>query len=240
MKTSCHGLIGALLFMFSVGSTLEAQEPMADIKSAILQGYGRATLEGLRLFKGESASSEPFIWTVFTMDPHRTGELIKLQVERAQGQKAWTVKSLGAGDLLTRMPPAKLDLSRVKVGPVEALRTAQQGAALAKVSFARVAYQLAAQPQTGLPEWALFLVDSAGAEVGFIVLSAETGAVTHQDFSMKPVRGAKGTPGSSDSSDGGQRGEEAAKAVKEGMRKAWDWTERAGRETKGFFKELFR
>ena len=37
-----------------------------------------------------------------------------------------------------------------------------------------------------------------------------------------------------------ESGEDAAKAVKQGARKAWDWTEKAGRETGGFFKELFR
>lgn len=219
---------------------LGGQESIGGVKSAILEAHGRAVLDGLLLLKGEGVGSEPMVWTAFAVDPHRKGDLVKLNVERSPGQSAWMVRSTGAGNLLQRVPPARLDLARVKVGPMEALRAAQQGAALAKVPFVRAAFQLAAQAQTGVPEWALFLVDGAGKEVGFVVLSAETGAVTHQDFNIQPPKGARPVANAGDSADVGQRGEEAAKAVKDGMRKAWDWTEQAGRETKGFFKELFR
>ncbi len=225
-----------LAFALSWTAASAAQEPLAGLRGAIVQGYGQATLDGLRLLKGEGAANEPFSWTAFAVDPHRPGDLIKLQLERVPGQATWSVRSSGAGDLLSRMPPVKLDLARVKVGPMEALRAAQQAAALAKASFVRVAYQLVTQTPTAAPEWALLLLDAAGKEVGFVVLSAESGAVTHQDFSIKGGRG----PGVAGDSEDGQRGEEAAKAVKEGARRAWDWTERAGRETKGFFKELFR
>ncbi len=229
-----------LLVCLTATAAAQAVQPLLPVRDAVAADYGKATADGVRLLKSDLAEGEPLRWSVFADDPHRTGDLIKLNVERQPGGKVWTAQSAGSGKLLQRVPPARLDFARVKVGPVEARRVASQGAALARATFAKVEYQLAVQPSNGAPEWALTLVDDQGREAGFVVLSAENGAVIHQDFTPPdaPVAGAGGKKSKSD--EGIDSGEEAARAVKRGVRRAWDWTEKAGRETKGFFRELFR
>jgi hypothetical protein len=55
-------------------------------------------------------------------------------------------------------------------------------------------------------------------------------------MSWTPRGGQPATSGS-DTNSGGAR---AAQKVKDKARKAWNWTENAGRETGNFFKELFK
>lgn len=215
-----------------------AAEPLMEQRAALAESFGKATVTATRLVKSERSKAEPFVWLVFAEDTHRKEELVKLRLDRQPGREGWRVSSAGAGKLLQRVPPMRLDWAKVKVGPAEARLTAEQGAKLAKATFDQVEFQLATQPTTGMPEWGLTLFDIAGMEVGFVVVSAETGAVIHQDFGpvVPPVTaGQQGRQTPEVDS-----GEEAARAVKRGARKAWDWTEKAGRETGGFFRELFR
>lgn len=223
------------LFYANVG---QAAQPMLPVRDAVSAAYGKATADGIRLLKSAQVEGEPVLWHVFADDPHRAGHLVKVGVSRETAGKTWTAQALGSGQLLQRVPPARLELARVKVGPVEARRTAAQGAALARALFVKAEYQLVTQPSTGAPEWALTLFDAQGQDIGFVVLSAETGAVIHQDFSTPTPPGAP--PGKKKGDDSIDTGEEAARAVKRGMRRAWDWTENAGRQTRGFFRELFR
>ncbi len=235
MKTPSFLLPGLLLCLFSASSSRAAQ-PLQPALDAVSLAYGKSTTDGARLLKSSQVEGEPLLWHLFADDPHRSGELVKIGVSREAGGKLWTAQALGSGQLLQRVPPARIELARVKVGPLEARRTAAQGAALARVAFDKVEFQLAMQPASGAPEWALTLFDAQGQEIGFVVLSAETGAVVHQDFTPPPPPGTDAKP-NKDSIDSG---EEAARAVKRGARRAWEWTEKAGRETKGFFRELFR
>lgn len=214
----------------------QAAQPLAPVRDAVNTVFGKATTEGARLLKSPQVEGEPMLWHLFADDPHRPGELVKIGVSRETGGQTWTAQALGSGQLLQKVPPARIDLAKVKVGPVEARRTAEQGAALARAEFSRVEYQLALQPASGALEWALTLFDAKAQEVGFVVLSAETGAIVHQDFSPPPPPGAS----SKSNKDSIDSGEEAARAVKQGARRAWEWTEKAGRETRGFFRELFR
>lgn len=215
-----------------------AAEPLLPQQKAVAEVFGKATVDATRLVKSERSKGEPLVWLVFSEDTHRQGELVKIRLERQPGTQAWRALSAGAGQLLQRVPPLRMNWAKVRVGPAEARLTAEQGAKLAKAVFDSVEYQLAMQPTNQSPEWALTLFDTQGKEMGFVVLSAETGAVVHQDFTgpvPPPVaQGAKRDDGEVDS------GEEAARAVKRGARKAWDWTEKAGRETGNFFRELFR
>lgn len=215
-----------------------AAEPLAGQKAAAVAAYGKATVDGTRLVKSERSKVDPFVWLLFAEDTHRRDELVKLRLERQPGKEGWQVSSGGAGQLLQRVPPLRLNWARVKVGPAEARLTADQGAKLAKVTFDQVEFQLAMQPKTGVPEWGLTLFNASGVEVGFVIVSAETGAVIHQDFATVPVPVA--VEQKDKDNQGIESGEEAARAVKRGARKAWDWTEKAGKETGGFFKELFR
>lgn len=226
-------LLGCLLPL----AESRAAQPLLPVRDAVALAYGQTTAEGARLLKSAAVEGEPTLWHLFTDDPHRDGDLLKIAVSREPGGKTWTAQSAGSGQLLQRVPPERVDFTRVKVGPVEARRAAAQGAALARATFEKTEFQLATQPTTGAPEWALTLFDAQGNETGFVVVSAETGAVIHQDFTAleAPVAGKKNKDdGDIDS------GEEAARAVKRGVRRAWNWTEKAGRETKGFFRELFR
>lgn len=219
-------------------ASLGAAEPMAEAKEAVAAAFGKATVDATRLVKSERSKVDPFVWLVFAEDTHRKDELVKVRLDRQPGREGWQVTSGGAGQLLQRVPPMRLDWGKVKVGPAEARLTAEQGAKLAKAGFEQVEFQLATQPTTGAPEWGLTLFDGQGVEVGFVVVSAETGAVIHQDFGVvpPPVAGVQREKSGTEI----ESGEDAAKAVKRGARKAWDWTEQAGRETGGFFKELFK
>jgi hypothetical protein len=215
-----------------------AAEPLMEQRTALAESFGKATVTATRLVKSERSKVEPFVWLVFAEDTHRKEELVKLRLDRQPGREGWRVSSVGAGKLLQRVPPMRLDWAKVKVGPAEARLTAEQGAKLAKATFDQVEFQLATQPTTSVPEWGLTLFDATGAEVGFVVVSAETGAVIHQDFGPIVPAVTAGQPGRQTQEV--DSGEEAARAVKRGARKAWDWTEKAGRETGGFFRELFR
>ena len=52
-------------------------------------------------------------------------------------------------------------------------------------------------------------------------------------------RRSGGQPATS-GSDTNSPGARAAQKIKEKSRQAWNWTEKAGRETGNFFKELFK
>jgi len=230
-------VLGVVIEM-GMGS-LVAAEPLLSQREAVAEVFGKATVTATRLVKSERSKVDPFVWLVFAEDLHRKENLVKVRLDRQPGKEGWQVTSGGAGELLQRVPPMRLDWAKVKVGPAEARLTAEQGAKLAKATFEQVEFQLATQPTTGVPEWGLTLFDAQGVEVGFVVVSAETGAVIHQDFGVvapPPVAGGQREK----SGQAIESGEDAAKAVKQGARKAWDWTEKAGRETGGFFKELFR
>lgn len=232
-------MLTVLGFVVEIGmGALMAAEPLLSQREAVADAFGKATVTATRLVKSERSKVDPFVWLVFSEDSHRKDDLVKVRLERQPGKGGWQVTSGGAGQLLQKVPPMRLDWSKVKVGPAEARLTAEQGAKLAKATFEQVEFQLATQPKTGAPEWGLTLFDAQGVEVGFVVVSAETGAVVHQDFGtvVTPVAGAQREK----SGQSIESGEDAAKAVKQGARKAWNWTEKAGRETGGFFKELFR
>ncbi len=229
---------GVLLFGLLASVCVQAAQPLTAVQDAVAAAYGKSTVEGTRLVQSAAVEDEPKLWHLFADDPHRPGELVKIGVTREADGKTWSAQTLGSGELLQRVPPAKLDLAKVKVGPVEARRTAEQGAALARVTFVKVGYQLVTQVETGIPEWALTLYGEQGHDIGFVVVSAETGAVIHQDFSAPEPPSTAGKKSKKDAEI--DSGEDAARAVKRGMRRAWDWTEHAGRETKGFFRELFR
>ena len=126
-----------------------------------------------------------------------------------------------------------IDFTRVRFRSSDARAAAAKAAVLAQATFVEVEYQLASNGSTGAPEWGLALRDDTGYEIGFCVVSAESGAVTYQDWT--PRFAGKPTDAS-----GGVDGERAAKSVKRAARKAWNWTEDARRETRNFFKELFR
>lgn len=244
MKRNFVLLVGGWLIL-NTGNPVGAADPFQTQREAVAATFGKATVQTARLVKSERAKTEPLVWLVFAEDAHRKDDLVKIRLARQPGVQGWVASSAGAGQLLQRVPPARLDWARVKVGPAEARLTAEQGAKLAKTTFEQVEFQLATQPSTGAPEWAISLFDVQGFEVGFVIVSAETGAVIHQDFTgpVPPVLPTARTRSGADDDDDDDvvdSGEDAARAVKRGARKAWDWTEKAGKETKGFFKELFR
>ncbi|MCB1224631.1 MAG: hypothetical protein KDK99_02360 [Verrucomicrobiales bacterium] len=225
----------SLFAVLAMGVTQAAMAgPLDGVVKAVSTEFGQAVATKLVLLKsGPTAMDEPTDWSVFALDPHRSGDLVKMTVTR--GEAGWTAKAAGAGDLLQRLPPRLLAMERVKVAPAEARRLAVQCAQLAQTSFASLEFQLATNGDTGRAEWALFLLDARGRELGFVVVSAETGAVMHQEFGGQVVPQVA-SPNGADS----DRGEEAARQVRRGVRKAWNWTEEAGRQTGSFFRELFR
>ncbi len=207
-----------------------------EIATVIDQEYGAATSEGVLLLQSPASSGDPDQWTVYARDPFRQGELVRtvLTVEK----NSWAPKPAGAGKLLNRVPPQTISFNRIKYRSSDARKIAQQNAALARANFVTASYQLAANATTGAPEWGLALNDMNGSEVGFIVVSAETGAVIHQQWSNGLSSNTPGSPATA--SEPGTPGEKAADNVRKSARRAWEWTGDTGLEVGRFFKRLFK
>lgn len=208
-------------------STLHANP---EIPRAVAQSFGESVGGSLLLVKGSGTTSEPVEWTAYARDAFRNDELLRITVK--MDASVWQAVPAGAGSrVLSPVPPKTIDFTRLQARSSEARVVAAKAAALAQTTFASVDYQLAANPDTGVPEWGLALKDESGYEVGFCIISAETGALTFQDWTARA-----GVTTTSPQSEG----ERAAKAVKKTVRKAWNWTDKARNETRSFFKELFR
>jgi hypothetical protein len=208
-----------------------------EIATVIDQEYGAATAEGVVLLQSTASAADPTQWSVYARDPFRPGELVRASLTLAKS--GWAPKASGAGTkLLGRVPPQVIAFNRIKFRSSDALKIAQQNAMLAKTNFVTAAYQLAADATTGAPQWGLALNGTGGDEVGFIVISAETGAVIHQQWDNGLASNVPGAPVSSP--EVGGKGERAADNVKRAARNAWEWTGDTGLEVGHFFKRLFK
>lgn len=204
-----------------------------EIATVISQEYGAATSEGIVLLLSAPAVADPEQWFVYARDPFRPAETVRALLTLTNN--AWAPKADGAGaELLSRVPPQPLDFTRVKLRSTDARKIAQDNAVLSKTNFVTVQYQLAANAATTAPEWALTLLDTAGIEVGFVVMSAETGAVLHQQWGQRVAEGEAPLPPPT------TKGEKAADDVKRNAREAWQWTGDSGKEVGRFFKRLFK
>ncbi|HCN77296.1 MAG TPA: hypothetical protein DIT13_08910 [Verrucomicrobiales bacterium] len=202
-----------------------------EILDAAARQFGGTVRENAVLLRGAGAVSDPVEWTVYSRDAFRPKDILRMRV-RLEGP-AWVASADGAGSrILDRVPPRSLDSSRIRVRSSLARATAAKAAALAKATFVSVDYQLAANAETGAPEWGLALLDETGYETGFVVVSAENGAVLFQDWTPRVRAAADSQPDS--------EGERAARSVKRTARRAWNWTDNARRQTGEFFRELFR
>lgn len=219
--------ISLSIAVFLSGTALVQANP--EIPLAVSRAFGTAVAEKIVLLKGSATTGEPLEWKVYARDAFRPEETLRIHVK--QEGTLWTASAEGGGArILDRVPTQPLNFAKLRYRSADARLAAGKSAALAQTTFAKVDYQLAANAETGVAEWGLALLDDTGYEVGFVVVSAETGAVTFQDWTPRvPV-----TAGADD------EGERAARAVKRGVRKAWNWTDNARKETRGFFRELFR
>lgn len=226
MKTS-------LLFSLLLASaTLSQANP--ELVTIIDQEYGAATAEGVLLLQSTASAAEPVQWSVFARDPFRPGELVRASLTFVNG--AWAPKATGAGPkLLGRVPPLPIAFNRIKLRSSDVLKIAQRNAMLAKTNFVTASYQLAADAASGAPQWGLALNGTDGNEVGFIVISAETGAVIHQQWNN-----GLASYGPEPVSPPASKGEKAADDVKRAARHAWEWTGDTGLEVGHFFKRLFK
>ena len=221
-----------LTVLLVLGASATSQAAVPEITESLRQQYGGLYLQNVVLFRALPASVDPIQWNVYARDAYRPGQLVRT-IATLNGV-SWTTTPNGAGeDLLERNPPKTLDLNRVKIDSAQALEVAKKAAALSQVTISKAGYQLAANDTNGVPEWGIELLDPTGYEIGFCVISAETGALVHQSWTPKTASTAK-------KSQPETEGEIAAKKVKKGVRKAWNWTEDAGKTTGSFFKELFK
>ena len=202
-----------------------------ELSAAVAQSFGEAQAAKIILVQATPTAADPQQWTVYAADAFRPKDQVRSIVTLTG--TTWKAAAAGAGSLLNRTPPAPLDFHRVKVRSSAARETVAKAAAAANTSFATVAYQLATN-DAGSPEWGLALIDSTGYEVGFCVVNAESGVITFLNWT--PRSGQPAAKGGRDDSAGAR----AAQKVKDKARKAWNWTENAGRETGNFIKELFR
>lgn len=217
--------VASLLLLTSL-SSLQANP---EVPLAVGQTFGNSVAEGIVLLKGTGATAEPVEWTAYARDAFRTEDLLRISVK--QEGLVWKATAAGAGSrILDRVPSRPVNFAKLRYRSADARVAAAKSAALAQTTFASIDYQLATNADTGTPEWGLALRDDTGYEVGFVVVSAETGAVTFQDW----------TPRVPSTADAGEEGERAARNVKRAARKAWNWTDNARKETRGFFRELFR
>ena len=201
-----------------------------EIPRSVAQSFGEAVASGILLLKGTGTTGEPSEWVAFSRDAFRPEEILRISVKMED--TLWKATPSGAGTkVLSPAPTRKLDFSQVRERSADARVVAAKAAALAQTTFTTVDYQLASNEDTGSPEWGLALKDETGHEVGFCVVSAVTGALVFQDWTPRFATAP---------SSGESEGERAAKSVKRTARKAWNWTDKARTETKGFFRELFR
>ena len=223
-----------LLFcLLLANATLSYANP--EIATVIDQEYGAATSEGVVLLQSAASAADPTQWSVYARDPFRPGELVRATL--TAGQSGWAPKASGAGTkMLGRVPPQVIVFNRIKYRSSDALRVARQNAMLVKTNFVTASYQLAANATTGAPEWGLALNGTDGAEVGFIVVSAETGVVVHQQWN----NGLAGNNTGGATSPPSSKGEKAADDVRRAARNAWQWTGDTGLEVGHFFKRLFK
>jgi hypothetical protein len=222
-------LITGLTFVFLTTATGLQANP--EVPVAISQSFGSAIAESIVLIKGSSTTAEPIEWTAYARDAFRPADILRISV-KMEGP-TWKASPAGAGTrILDRVPPMAIDFSKLLYRSADARVVAAKSAALAQTTFASIDYQLAANAETGTPEWGMALKDDTGYEVGFVVVSGASGAVSFQDWSPRVP-----TSTVSDESDEGER---AARAVKRAARKTWNWTDNARKETRGFFRELFR
>ncbi|MES2738272.1 MAG: hypothetical protein V4672_18265 [Verrucomicrobiota bacterium] len=224
MKT----ILSSLSFLFLAGiSGLQANP---EIPVAVAQSFGTATAESILLLKGTGTTAEPAEWTAYSRDAFRPEDVLRISV-KLEGA-FWKASPAGAGTrILDRVPTRPIDFKKLRYRSADARVVAAKSAALAQTTFISIDYQLATNGETGTPEWGMALKDETGYEVGFVVVSAETGAVSFQDWSPR----VPSTAGTSE-----DEGERAARAVKRAARKTWNWTDNARKETRGFFRELFR
>jgi hypothetical protein len=202
-----------------------------DVAAAIVRQFGEAQSRNVVLATSKAESGDPVEWKVYSKDPYRPGEFVCSKAVKLNGQ--WQVTPDSAGKLLKRVPRLPLDFKRLQVTSLEARQVVTTAARIADVPFATMNFQLAANDVTGAPEWGIALQDANRYEVGFCVVSGETGALISESWTPKYATEPPPSPAA-------QEGAEAARKVKQGVRKAWNWTEDAGRKTGGFFKELFR
>ncbi|MEN3944209.1 hypothetical protein WJU23_23100 [Prosthecobacter sp. SYSU 5D2] len=222
-------LLPSLTFVFLAFATSLPANP--EVPGAVAQSFGTAIAESIVLIKGSSTTAEPIEWTAYARDAFRPADILRISV-KMEGP-VWKASPAGAGTrILDRVPPMAIDFSKLRYRSADARVVAAKSAALAQTTFASIDYQLAANAETGTPEWGMAMKDDTGYEVGFVVVSAATGAVSFQDWSPK-------VPAST-ANDEGDEGERAARAVKRAARKTWNWTDNARKETRGFFRELFR
>ena len=223
-------MLPAVLLLHAV-PLLPAANP--EVGAAIVRQFGEAQLRNVLLVTAPPDDEEPEEWKVYSRDPYRAGELLCSIASKEDGR--WKAEPDSAGKLLKRVPLRAIDFKRLQVDSKEARRIVMLAAAAAQVQYETISYQLAANETTGAPEWGLALQNDDGEEVGFCIISGETGLVTSQDWS--PVAVVQPTRPMTDAEI---EGAEAAKRVKQKARKAWNWTEDAGRKTGSFFKELFK
>lgn len=205
-----------------------------EVPEVVATGFGQATADQLVLLKGEGERHEPTEWLVFGKDPFRQGDTVSLRATLERGK--WGVAAIGT--VLHRVPTRVIDFSLVRERSSDALKVAKKASELARTEFSRVDYQLATNAETGVPEWGMALMDATGYEVGFCIVSAQTGALLFQSWTPMAEKKAGLFGGLKRSEE--DEGERAARAVKKGVRKAWDWSENAGKQTGNFFRELFR
>lgn len=205
----------------------------ANIGSAIVKQFGEAQLKNVMLVTAAATDDDPAVWTAYAMDPYRPGEQVRTRVTKQDGR--WWASPDGAGKLLPKLPKLPVDFKRLGVDAKSVRRLIDREADLMDVDYDTMSYHLAANETTGSPEWGIALQDDEGVEVGFCVVSGETGRIISADWTPKA-----GAAVAKSRSAAAQEGAEAAKEVKKSVRKAWKWTESAGKKTGGFFKELFR
>jgi hypothetical protein len=202
-----------------------------EVLAAVGRQFGNTVQANVLLLKGSGSVAEPTEWTAYSRDSFRPRDMLRIRVHRVDG--TWQAEAAGSGsNILDSAPRRPFEAALLKLRSEGARQEAGKAAVTAKAVFARVDYQLAANPQTGAPEWGLALRDETGYEVGFVVIAADTGALTFQNWTPRVTTAQHRAEES--------EGERAARAVKRAARRAWNWTDHARQETGNFFRELFR
>lgn len=241
-------LLMAAAILTGWGSSVQAQQTGLEALGVLSRARGAALGNQVVVLTGERGSEQPAAWRLVTRDPAFAGRFLEYVVKNGRLIAEQAVPAADAG----RYATAPLVRSKLKVDSHVAFWRAHTEAKKVLVGFDSVDYELRNAEFTTTPVWVVRLVNTSGAKVGELAVSAESGNVLRRTWfeaGRQPATGSRvasapsRNTGSTTINEKAQQAwegtragwNEGTKAVKTGLRKAsttvGGWLLRAGGES---------
>ncbi|MFN0126960.1 MAG: hypothetical protein ACKV19_09795 [Verrucomicrobiales bacterium] len=226
----------------------QAQQTGLEALGVLSRARGAALGNQVVVLTGERGSEQPAAWRLVTRDPAFAGRFLEYVVKNGRLVSQQAVPTADAG----RFATAPLVRSKLKIDSHVVFWRAHTEAKKVLVGFDAVDYELRNAEFTTTPVWVVRLVNTSGAKVGELAVSAESGNVLRRtwfDAGRQPATGRRaasaplpntGTTAINEKAQQAWEGtragwNEGKKAVKSGLRKAsttvGGWLLRAGGES---------